>query len=233
MTNKMPDGPQPTPRWDDDLVAAGRVAPVAPEVLARARQAVRQAAADVSSDRGPVANRPRRRLRARLAGAGLVAAAAALVLTQTPTTDDPAVGAAEETPASTTRGASAQCVESYSLSNLTHRHFALDGTVAAIGGKVSGSGPGQPGVSPDVVAVTFDVHSWYRGGSGSRVTISMGLSGRTPDSSLRYDIGTRLLVSGNIDAREPKSKMIAWMACGFTRPYDTATATAWRSALKK
>ena len=101
------------------------------------------------------------------------------------------------------------CVERYSASAVSGRAFAFDGTVTAIGDG----------------AVTFEVAEWFVGEGPASYTVRMrpptksGMS----ESSPSYFVGTRLLVSGELDG-DP----IAW-TCGFTRYFDEETAAAWRS----
>jgi len=126
-------------------------------------------------------------------------------------------------------GGNAKCVEEYSPTSVTGRAFAFDGTVTAIGPARSN----RPGVGLDLVAATFSVNHWYKGGSGSTVTVDIDHTGTgkwIEDSAPAYGIGSRLLVSGM-----PRSggaaltDAIAW-GCGFTRYYDKATADSWQAA---
>jgi len=134
-------------------------------------------------------------------------------------------------------GGAARCVDIYSPKAIATRAFAFDGTVVDIEpgqsdrpaeGKVS-----QGGL--DLSAVTFEVHAWFRGGDTAQVTVDMsppataGFVGS--ESGPSYQIGSRLLVSG-----EPRwggdalQDAIAW-GCGFTRYYDEQTAEAWQQAV--
>jgi hypothetical protein len=127
------------------------------------------------------------------------------------------------------------CVEAYSPAAVRQRGFAFDGVVTAIGpstfrdpGDASAEGP-----PPWAVPVTFAVKEWFAGGSGSTVTVDVpapAAPGRpsNPDSLLSYSVGSRLLVSGEPRfGGSPLEQAIAW-GCGFTRPYDAATAASWR-----
>lgn len=124
---------------------------------------------------------------------------------------------------------SADCVESYSpKAAVTRRAFAFDGTVTAIGPVRND----LPGGLPPRVAVTFRVHTWFRGGSGQTVTVDMEPPAvLNPDSAVTsYGVGTRLLVAG--DPRwggAPLDAAVAW-GCGFTRYYDPQTAAEWAAA---
>ena len=105
--------------------------------------------------------------------------------------------------------AAGACVEVYDLQTLTNRDFAFDGTVAAIDGD----------------QVTFAVQEWFRDDQGPNVTLTAsGLTGGaiTPGGGITLVEGERFLVAG--------SGGFVW-PCGFTQPYDSATATAWADAL--
>lgn len=126
---------------------------------------------------------------------------------------------------------SAQCVERYNPHTLRSRDFAFDGTVTAVGDTAYTPDGVPPGVG-DPVQVTFRVSEWFRGGSGTEVTVAMTppnaiISAGTTD----YRVGTRLLVSGEPRfGGTPLQDPIAW-GCGFTRDYDGTTALVWRRTL--
>jgi hypothetical protein len=85
----------------------------------------------------------------------------------------------------------------------------------------------------DLPGVTFKVQEWFSGGRAGTVTVDMqaGPAAIGEDPVHVYDVGSRLLVSG--EARwggSPLEAPIAW-GCGFTRYYDRQTAAAWRSAV--
>ena len=126
-------------------------------------------------------------------------------------------------------GGNASCVEGYSPTSVTGRAFAFDGTITAIGPARSN----HPGVGLDLVAATFTVNHWYKGGSGSTVTVDIDhtAAGKSIEDSLpAYGIGSRLLVSGMPRwGGAALTDAIAW-GCGFTRYYDKATADSWRAA---
>lgn len=126
-------------------------------------------------------------------------------------------------------GGYAKCVEEYSPTSVTGSAFAFDGTVTAIGPARSN----RPGVSLDLVAATFTVNHWYKGGSGSTVTVDIDHTGTgkwIEDSAPAYGIGSRLLVSGMPRwGGAALTDALAW-GCGFTRYYDKATADSWRAA---
>lgn len=118
------------------------------------------------------------------------------------------------------------CVKEYTPNAVSERAFAFDGTVARIAPEHKDIA--RSGTSP----VTFTVNEWFRGGSGSTVIVDVPRSvspmTSTGESVPEYDVGDRLLVSG-----EPRfggaatDDAIAW-GCGFTRPFETDTAGEWR-----
>lgn len=122
---------------------------------------------------------------------------------------------------------SASCVEGYSPAAVAERSFAFDGTVTAIGPARSN----RPGVAQPLAGVTFRVNQWFRGGSDRTVTVDMNAPqppNSWSDSSMpAYEVGTRLLVSGEPRwGGAPLDAAIAW-GCGFTRSYDPQTAADW------
>jgi hypothetical protein len=126
-------------------------------------------------------------------------------------------------------GGNAWCVEEYSPTRVTGRAFAFDGTVTAIGPARTN----RPGVELDLVAATFTVNHWYKGGSGSTVTVDIDHLGDgrwIEDSAPAYGIGTRLLVSGGPRWGGAALTDAIASGCGFTRYYDQPTADSWRAA---
>jgi hypothetical protein len=128
-------------------------------------------------------------------------------------------------------GADASCVESYAPQAVSNRSFAFDGEVVKIGASVSDRGDGA---DLNLPGVTFEVREWFSGGQGDTVTVDM--QGAAADSASSselgdaYDIGSRLLVSGEPRwGGSPLTEPIAW-GCGFSRYYDAETAAAWRDA---
>ena len=126
----------------------------------------------------------------------------------------------------------ASCVEEYSPRAVVGRGFAFDGTVVKIGdGTTNRSGKGRLRYA----GVTFAVDSWFVGGSGATMTIDMAPPGggtRLEEAPPSYEIGTRLLVSG--ESRWGEGVLqdgLAW-GCGFTRYYDSQTAEEWLDATK-
>ena len=145
---------------------------------------------------------------------------------RSPTSSDPAPNPA----GAPVEGTAASCVEEYSPAAVTGRAFAFDGTVTAIGPARSN----RPGVELELSGVTFRVHTWFRGGSGDTVTVDLdtprGTLSSAEPSVPTYDIGTRLLVSGEPRwGGAPLDAPIAW-SCGFTRSYDAQTAAEWSAA---
>ena len=121
------------------------------------------------------------------------------------------------------------CVEEYSLQTLRNRKFAFDGTVTAIR-----AGEPDPDAWGAPIRVTYQVHQWFAGGDDDTVTLAAWdfdvIVDRSSQSEVYADsVGTlvptegmRLLVSGD-------DKM-AWLGCGFTRPYNAAEAAQWKAA---
>lgn len=115
----------------------------------------------------------------------------------------------------------ASCVESYRAETLGRRGWAFDGTLA----KVTTTEDSRMG---RVRAGRFEVHRWYTGGSGARVTVEL------PDAEqdLTFTRGSRYLVAG-----EPRwggralDDPIAW-ACGFTQPSTSAGRDLWKKTFR-
>lgn len=131
-------------------------------------------------------------------------------------------------------GGASSCVAKYTPQAAANRSFAFDGTVTAIGrGTTDRPGRGRLGYA----AVTFTVHEWFRGGSAANVTVDMAppqtASSVTSVSGGSYDVGSRLLVSGEPRWGGPALRdAVAW-GCGFTRSYDSQTASSWRQAARR
>jgi len=124
-------------------------------------------------------------------------------------------------------GATESCVEEYAPRTLQHRAFAFDGVITDIKpGLTNQADKGQL----ELNAVTFDVQEWFKGGGGSQVTVDMGGpdGGPAPKLDPVYEVGTRLLVTGEPRwGGSPLQDAIAW-GCGFTHYYDAQTALIWR-----
>ncbi|MGV9213499.1 hypothetical protein ACTFTM_16710 [Micromonospora sp. RB23] len=130
----------------------------------------------------------------------------------------------------------AQCVKPYAPETLAEQAFAFDGTVTGIGPARTGRGAHPP---LDLRSVTFQVHAWFKGGSGGTAVVDMsppdggpGTGDPTSEHGPTYQVGTRLLVSGmprwgGAALADP----IAW-GCGFTRYYSPSRATEWATATK-
>jgi hypothetical protein len=168
--------------------------------------------------------------------AGGVAALVALDGDGTPATDDrPAADAAQGevqpeaddgSALSAEPGAMMDCAEAYRPATLAERAFAFDGTVVAI------AAPAPAGEEDlGYVDVTFRVEEWFHGGDANQFTVSMF----PPDvvSSVdneTYQVGSRLLVTGEDRwGSESLDEPVAWY-CGFTRAYSPAMADEWRQA---
>ena len=112
-------------------------------------------------------------------------------------------------------------MEEYTAAAVADRAFAFDGVVIEIAGSVSDQGGegdlGLPGV-------TFRINQWFS--AGGRRTFRVDL--QAPEDS--FDIGSRLLVSGESRWGEADlADAIAW-GCGFTRYHDAETAREWQRA---
>ncbi len=127
-------------------------------------------------------------------------------------------------------GGGTRCAETYSADAVKGRAFAFDGTVTAIApGRTNRPSEGQL----ELVAVTFAVTEWFTGGPDATVTVDMVPPIEeqvVEDSPPTYEIGTRLLVSGEPRwGGSPLAGAIAW-GCGFTRYYDASAAKSWSAA---
>jgi hypothetical protein len=124
----------------------------------------------------------------------------------------------------------ASCVESYSPRAVSGRGFAFDGTVVHVGeGTTDRPGSGHLGYA----GVTFAINEWFIGGGGTSMTVDMeppSAGQRTEEIPPSYDVGTRLLVSGESRwGGRGLEDALAW-GCGFTRSYDAETARDWLHA---
>jgi hypothetical protein len=103
--------------------------------------------------------------------------------------------------------------------------LSFDGTVVAVG-------PARQSERSDGysrwITTTLDVHEWFHGGSDATVTVDIPVGGSIDSTPPPFEVGTRLLVSG--DKPGPAANSIVAWGCGFTRYYDTATADSWRAA---
>ncbi|MGH9133194.1 MAG: hypothetical protein ACRDZZ_04600 [Ilumatobacteraceae bacterium] len=136
---------------------------------------------------------------------------------------------ADTTPTSTAapsrplgQDAAISCAKDYDVTTLAGRAFAFDGTVAAIAEDTSS------GDDP-YIDVTFDVYEWFAGDGPGTVNVEMFPPGiRTSVGTVDYEVGSRLLISGEPRwGGTPLESPVAWM-CGFSRTYDGDTAAAWR-----
>lgn len=154
-----------------------------------------------------------------------------------PVTSTPAAGLpAGVTPGDPIAFGAAQCVKAYSPETLGEQAFAFDGTVTGIGPARTERGNRPP---VDLRSVTFQVHTWFKGGSAGTVVVDMsppaagaGTDGATAEHVPAYQVGTRLLVSGTPRwGGAPLADPIAW-GCGFTRYYSPAVAADWATVTR-
>lgn len=158
----------------------------------------------------------------------LVAATVLLAACGESPAPEPSPGAVEPEGPAVSMGGAASCVEEYSTEALAGRDFAFAGQVAAIAG--TEADPAAEGDHDGSVRVTFAVTEWFAGDGPERVTVDMPAAGTDSVEAPAYEVGTRLLVSGEPRfGGEPLDAPVAW-GCGFTRPWDEATAAEWRAA---
>jgi hypothetical protein len=123
-------------------------------------------------------------------------------------------------------GTEMMCAEVYGPDTVTARTFAFAGTVVEI------AEPGPPDEGGVAYAqVTFQVEEWFRGGGADRFTISMSPPGQlTSVDTATYQVGSRLLVSGeDLWGSASLDTPVAW-PCGFTRTHSASMAEEWRQA---
>jgi hypothetical protein len=127
-------------------------------------------------------------------------------------------------------GTAGSCVERYSPAAVANRAFAFDGTVTSIDAGTTDR-PGRGALH--YAAVTFSVNEWFDGGSGPTATVDMAPPTAFAHSEAQrwsYEVGTRLLVSGEPRwGGAPLDDAIGW-GCGFTRYYDPTPAASWRKS---
>ena len=129
-------------------------------------------------------------------------------------------------------GNAAKCAVAYSPSAVSGQAFAFDGTVTSVGPARSNRAGGEL----DLTGVTFRVNQWFRGGATDMVTVDLtppdvlsaeeaiGKGGQT------YEVGTRLLVSGEPRwGGMPLDNALA-SGCGFTRYYSPSEAAQWAAS---
>jgi hypothetical protein len=111
-------------------------------------------------------------------------------------------------------------VEPFSVENLAGRDFAFDGTITDI----VPPGDAESEEEAGATEVTFQVHRWYKGGTGETVTVKTyeqpGVV-TSMEGSLDLTVGTRLLASGD--------DVFLW-SCGFTLRYTPANAQLFARA---
>lgn len=115
------------------------------------------------------------------------------------------------------------CAEEYSPAALTNREFAFDGTVVDVAPAES---PGDPN---GYVVVTYEVNEWFSGGAESAADVVMlpPVTGDSIEARTSYDIGSRLLVSGQL----LRNGHLGGWPCGFIRHYAEDEASVWREAV--
>jgi hypothetical protein len=94
------------------------------------------------------------------------------------------------------------------------------------------AGAPDPEAGGAPIHVTYQVHQWFAGGDDETVTLAawqidvadLSSSEVSADSvgTVVLSEGMRLLVSGE--------DMVAWLGCGFTRPYSATEAARWEAA---
>jgi hypothetical protein len=106
--------------------------------------------------------------------------------------------------------ATSRCVEEVSEVTLARRSWAFDGTIERV------AVPDDP-ESQAPTEVVFAVNRWYKGGSGSTVTVKTYSRPGSVDSVGGPDpsIGARILASGE--------DVYLW-SCGFSVPYTAENA---------
>jgi hypothetical protein len=106
--------------------------------------------------------------------------------------------------------ANSSCVEQFSEDTLASRSWAFDGTIERV------VVPEDP-ESQAPTEVVFTVNRWYKGGSGSTITVKTYSRPGSVDSADGPDpsIGARVLASGE--------DVYLW-SCGFSVPYTTENA---------
>jgi hypothetical protein len=141
----------------------------------------------------------------------------------TPSGQTGGAGASEESAGALPGPANSAC-RVYSTDFLSTLEVAFDGTVTAIE-------PARPSrIGPTwVIPATFAINEWYRGGSAESITVGIPLP-RDEANGPPFDVGTRLLVSGNTPGDAPADSTWRAWGCGYTRYYDQPTADSWRAA---
>lgn len=117
-------------------------------------------------------------------------------------------------------GSAASCVESFSVENLAGRSWAFDGTITNV---VPPKDPESEKPEDVVTEVTFAVDRWYKGGTGTTVTV---LTYNSPGSvtsigDIDPSIGARILASGE--------DVYLW-GCGFSMVYTEENAQVFGQA---
>jgi hypothetical protein len=171
-----------------------------------------------------------------MAGAGvtvavLVAVAGGLVGTRPADPRAPVAAPFASSPATTRGGNAASCAFGPDERTLPQRAVAFDGTVLAIGpGRTNRPGAARWGY----VSITFHVNRWFKGGRGPTATVDVLRSFRggpmTEDGPPPFDIGTRMLVSGDHRWGGRSFDDVFAQGCGFTGYYGSREAALWQRA---
>jgi hypothetical protein len=127
---------------------------------------------------------------------------------------------------------SASCIGPPEGKWLQDQQFAFDGTVLTIEEPAAG----HPSfLRQDYTVVTFQVNHWYKADRETQVQVLVPgptdphqSDGNSSELGLPFELGSRLLVSGNVYDGFAKP-LVNWVAasCGFTRAYDDKTAREW------
>jgi hypothetical protein len=110
------------------------------------------------------------------------------------------------------------CTGSFTPQDAAGADFAFDGTVASI------QDLSDDQVDVDLRTVTLQVHEWFHGSDEPEVTVTT-YAPKDLAGSPSYEVGTRLLVSGDQDGDVRVAP-----PCGATRYFDPESATSWRRA---
>jgi hypothetical protein len=111
--------------------------------------------------------------------------------------------------------AAAMCIQ-YEDAILLGLDVAFDGTLISVE-----TIPGTGDIDFPQNLATFEVHKWFKGGEGDRVTLDAGIlvdDGSIALIGTQLEVGQRYLISGEDG--------YVW-ACGYSYSYDTEVANHW------
>lgn len=132
-----------------------------------------------------------------------------------------AVSSTEGDATATTAESTGSCVSVFSLSGLSDRPFAFDGTVVEVIDEVDPQYPVEEGAQTAQPRALFEVNEWFAGVTADTVLVWLQRD---------VDPGQRLLVSGQPRwGGEPLDDAIQW-ECGWTVEHSPDEANAWRDA---